>query len=211
MKSIKEAMALYAVTDRGWLKDQTLLEQVKEALEGGATFVQLREKKLDEETFLQEAIEIQKLCKEYDVPFVVNDNVEIAYKMNADGVHVGQKDMEAGKVREKLGPDKIIGVTANTVETALRAQESGADYIGVGAVFGTTTKEDAETITHEQLKEICAAVDIPVVAIGGISKDNVLQLAGTGIDGIAVVSAIFAQADIVSATKELKEKVESIL
>ncbi|MBQ0066329.1 MAG: thiamine phosphate synthase [Firmicutes bacterium] len=211
MKSIKESMVLYAVTDRSWLGEQSLYQQVKESLEGGVTFVQLREKNLDEETFLQEAIEIQKLCKEYDVPFVINDNVDIALKMNADGVHVGQKDMEAGMVREKLGPNKIIGVSAATVEDALLAQQRGADYLGVGAVFTTTSKDDASAVSHETLKEICKAVDIPVVAIGGISQTNVSQLAGTGIDGIAVISAIYAQKDIKKAASELKEAVEKIL
>lgn len=204
-------MVLYAVTDRSWLGEQSLYQQVKESLEGGVTFVQLREKNLDEETFLQEAIEIQKLCKEYDVPFVINDNVDIALKMNADGVHVGQKDMEAGMVREKLGSDKIIGVSAATVEDALLAQQRGADYLGVGAVFTTTSKDDASAVSHETLKEICKAVDIPVVAIGGISQTNVSQLAGTGIDGIAVISAIYAQKDIKKAASELKEAVEKIL
>lgn len=204
-------MVLYAVTDRSWLGEQSLYQQVKESLEGGVTFVQLREKNLDEETFLQEAIEIQKLCKEYDVPFVINDNVDIALKMNADGVHVGQKDMEAGMVREKLGPDKIIGVSAATVEDALLAQQRGADYLGVGAVFTTTSKDDASAVSHETLKEICEAVNIPVVAIGGISQTNVSQLAGTGIDGIAVISAIYAQKDIKKAASELKEAVEKIL
>ena len=201
-----EELLLYAVTDRAWLDGETLYEQVEKTLKGGTTFVQLREKSLDEDSFLQEAIEIKALCKEYNVPFVINDNVEIAIKMNADGVHVGQNDMEAGDVRAKLGPDKIIGVSAQTVEQALLAQERGADYLGVGAVFPTGSKDDADDVSMETLKAICDAVDIPVIAIGGISERNVLQLKGTGICGIAVISAIFAQKDIEQATKVLKEK-----
>lgn len=206
MKLDKKDLLLYAVTDRAWLNGETLYQQVEKALKGGATFVQLREKKLDEETFLQEAIEIKELCKKYNVPFVINDNVDIALKMDADGVHVGQSDMEAGDVREKLGADKIIGVSAQTVEQAVLAEQRGADYLGVGAVFPTGSKDDADDVSFNTLKEICKAVKIPVIAIGGISSDNVLELSGSGICGIAVISAIFAQEDIEKATKELKEK-----
>ena len=158
MKCDKKDLLLYAVTDRSWLRGRTLREQVREALEGGATFVQLREKNLDEAQFLAEAKEIQKLCKAYHVPFVINDNVKIAGEIDADGVHVGQSDMEAGDVRKRLGPDKIIGVSARTVEQAKRAQEHGADYLGVGAVFPTGSKADAVEVDHEVLKEICEAV-----------------------------------------------------
>lgn len=202
----KNSLLLYAVTDRTWLGEETLYEQVEKALQGGATFIQLREKELDEEHFLQEAIEIQALCRRYKVPFVINDNVQIALDMNADGVHVGQSDMEAGNVRALLGPDKIIGVSAQTVEQALLAQERGADYLGVGAVFPTTSKDDAAEVSKETLKAICEAVDIPVVAIGGINQNNVLELQGSGIAGVAVISAIFAQKDIRSATAKLKEE-----
>lgn len=204
MKCDKKDLLLYAVTDRHWLNGETLYSQVEKVLKGGATFIQLREKNLDEDTFLKEAIEIQKLCKEYHVPFVINDNVDIALKMNADGVHVGQSDMEALDVRKKLGPDKIIGVSAQTVEQALLAQKHGADYLGVGAVFKTGSKADADDVSHETLKAICEAVDIPVIAIGGISKENVHELKETGICGIAVISALFAQKDIEQATKDLK-------
>ena len=199
-----DELLLYAVTDRAWLGNETLYEQVEKSLKGGVTFVQLREKKLDEESFLQEAIEIKELCKKYNVPFVINDNVDIAIKMDADGVHVGQSDMEAGDVRKKLGPDKIIGVSAQTVEQAILAEKHGADYLGVGAVFPTGSKDDAEDVPFETLKAICEAVSIPVIAIGGITKDNVKELAGSGICGIAVISAIFASKDIEIATKELK-------
>jgi thiamine-phosphate pyrophosphorylase len=163
---------------------------------------------LDDESFLAEAIEIQKLCRQYRVPFVINDNVEIARKINADGVHVGQSDMEAGDVRTILGEDKILGVSAQTVAQAVLAEQRGADYLGVGAVFQTGSKADADDVSHETLKAICEAVRIPVVAIGGIGKHNVLQLKGSGIDGIAVISAIFASKDIQKATAELKALAE---
>ncbi len=204
-------LELYAVTDRHWLGNQTLLEQVQEALDGGATCIQLREKQLDEENFLKEAIEIQKLCKEYHVPFIVNDNVEIAKDMHADGIHVGQSDMEALDVRKALGNDVILGVSAQTVEQAKKAEAHGADYLGVGAVFPTGSKDDADDVSHETLKAICEAVSIPVIAIGGITQDNVKDLAGSGIVGIAVISAIFAQKDITQATKDLKQATEQML
>ena len=205
----KEDLLLYAVTDRSWLNGETLYAQVEKALKGGVTFVQLREKALDEQAFLEEAKEIQKLCAQYHVPFVINDNVEIAAQIGADGVHVGQSDMEAGDVREKLGPDRIIGVSAQTVEQAVRAQERGADYLGVGAVFPTGSKADAVEVSHETVRAITEAVDIPVIAIGGITKDNVSELSGTGICGIAVISAIFAQEDIEGAAQVLKERTEA--
>lgn len=206
-----EWMRLYAVTDRSWLGGRTLAEQVKECLEGGVTFLQLREKKLDEEAFYQEALEIQKLCRDYHVPFIINDNVDVALRCNADGVHVGQSDMEAQDVRAKLGPDKIIGVSARTVEQAVRAEKMGADYLGVGAVFSTSTKLDAREVSWETLKEICETVSIPVVAIGGISEENLMQLSGTGVDGVAVVSAIFAQADVEAASRRLRELSEKMV
>ena len=207
----EEDLLLYAVTDRSWLGGHTLYEQVERALKGGVTFVQLREKTLDEAAFLEEAKEIQKLCARYGVPFVINDNVEIAAAVNADGVHVGQSDMEALDVRRKLGPDKIIGVSAQTVEQALKAQEHGADYLGVGAVFPTGSKADAVEVDHQVLKEICSAVEIPVIAIGGIGRDNVAQLKGSGICGIAVISAIFAQNDIEAAARELRGLTEEMV
>lgn len=207
----EKELLLYAVTDRHWLGEETLYDQVKKALDGGATFVQLREKNLDREVFLAEVKEIQKLCKEYGVPFVVNDEVSIAKDIDADGVHVGQSDMEAMDVRKILGPDKIIGVSAQTVEQAIIAEKHGADYLGVGAVFTTGSKDDADDVSHETLKAICEAVSIPVIAIGGITKDNVAELAGSGICGVAVISAIFGQKDIQKATEELKFSVENML
>lgn len=210
MKFAKEDLLLYAVTDRSWLKGKSLYEQVEQALQGGATFLQLREKELDEAHFLEEAVEIQKLCRQYKVPLIINDNVDIALAMGADGVHVGQEDMEAGEVRKRLGPDKIIGVSAHSVEEALRAEACGADYLGVGAVFSTTSKSNVRELPWETLKAICEAVQIPVVAIGGIGKENIMQLEGSGICGVAVISAIFAQPDIAAAARELRSLTEKV-
>ena len=206
MNCDKKDLLLYAVTDRHWLEEESLYEVVKESLDGGVTFVQLREKNLSDEIFLEEAKVIKELCEEYNVPFVINDNVDIALAMDADGVHVGQSDMEAGDVRAKLGPDKIIGVSAQTVEQAVLAEKRGADYRGGGAVVPTGSKDDAVEVSHETLKAICNAVSIPVIAIGGITHDNVKELAGSGICGIAVISAIYAQKDIEKAARELKEE-----
>ena len=211
MKFDKKTMLLYAVTDRMWLGGRKLAEDVEQAILGGATFMQIREKELSDAEFLAEAKELKAITDRYGVPFVVNDNVDIALAIDADGVHVGQSDMEAGDVRAKLGADKIIGVSVQTVEQAKLAEAHGADYLGVGAVFATSTKADAAEVSFTQLKEICEAVSIPVVAIGGISYENVTQLAGSGIDGVAVVSAIFAAKDIKAATAKLKERVQSIV
>lgn len=203
MKVNSEDMLLYAVTDRAWTDKEDLYTQVKKALKGGITFLQLREKELDDETFLKEALKIKELAREYNVPFVINDNVDIAIKSDADGVHVGQSDMEAGDVRKKIGEDKILGVSASNLEEAKLAEKKGADYLGVGAVFSTSTKLDADDVSFDTLKEICDNVNIPVVAIGGISKDNISKLKGTNVDGAAVVSAIFASSNIENDTKEL--------
>lgn len=211
MNCKSEDLRLYAITDRHWLNGETLYQQVEKALKGGVTFLQLREKNLDEEDFMKEARKIKALCKKYKVPLIINDNVEIAREIDADGVHVGQSDMEAGDVRDRLGPDKIIGVSCKNVEQALLAKKHGADYLGVGAMYPTGTKKDATAVTPEALSAICQAVDIPVVAIGGINKDRLEPLKGTGVDGVAVVSAIFAAEDIEKATRELKEAVREIL
>lgn len=208
---VEKDLLLYAVTDRYWLGEETLYDQVKKALDGGATFIQLREKNLAREKFLEEAIQIQELCRMYKVPFVINDEVSIAKEIDADGVHVGQSDMEALDVRNMLGPDKILGVSAQTVEQALLAEAHGANYLGVGAVFATGSKDDADDVSHETLKAICEAVSIPVIAIGGITKDNVAQLTGSGICGVAVISAIFGQKDITAATGSLKQAVIKML
>ena len=204
-------LVLYAVTDRHWLNGETLAEQVEKALQGGVTFVQLREKNMGYEEYLKEAIEIGALCKKYKVPFVINDNVDIALAADADGVHVGQKDMNAGEVRRKLGPDKIIGVSARTVEQALLAEKNGADYLGVGAAFPTSSKEDACEVSRETFKEISSAVHIPIVAIGGITKENIRELTGSGISGAAVISAIFGQEDIRAAAQDLRTCIEDML
>ena len=204
MRCEKKDFLLYAVTDRSWLHGKTLYEQVEEALKGGATFVQLREKNLDEEHFLEEAKSIKELCGLYQVPFVINDNVKIAQEIDADGVHVGQSDMEAGNVRAVLGEEKIIGVTAKTVEQAVAAEKNGADYLGVGAAFPTGSKADAGVIDHAMYQKISDAVSIPVIAIGGITAENIMELSGNGLSGVAVISAIFAQPDIEAAARKLR-------
>lgn len=202
-----EDLLLYAVTDRHWLAEgEPLSHAVRKALAGGTTLVQIREKTLDEAAFEAEALELQALCRKYHVPFIVNDNVDLALRIGADGVHVGQEDMEAGQVRELIGPDRILGVSAQNVEDALRAEAAGADYLGVGAVFPTGSKDDAVEVPHDVLRAICNAVSIPVVAIGGITYENMDRLAGSGIAGISVISAIFGQKDITDATRKLYEK-----
>ena len=211
MKCDKKTMLLYAVTDRAWVGRQSLYEQVECALKGGATCVQVREKKLGDEDFLEEAKQIAALCKRYGVPLFINDNVDVAIACGAEGVHVGQEDMAAAKVREKVGDNMMIGVSVHSVEEAREAVKHGADCLGVGAAFATHTKTDVDVLPHETLKAICDAVDIPVVAIGGIHKENILQLKGTGVDGVALVSAIFAADDIETECKELKALSEQII
>jgi len=201
---IRQGMTLYAVTDRSWLGERTLAQVVEDVLKGGATFLQLREKELDREAILAEAREIQAIAARYHVPFVINDSVDIALACDADGVHVGQTDLMGRDVRALIGPDKILGITANTVELAVAAERAGADYIGAGAVFGTTTKQNAKNLSLDTLKAICQAVSIPVVAIGGINADNLPQLAGTGAAGAAVVSALFAQKDPEEAARRMR-------
>ena len=205
MKFDKGSMLLYAVTDRAWTGKQTLAEQVEESLKGGVTCLQLREKHIEEAAFLAEAEQIKCLCKNYGVPFIINDSVSVALKCGADGVHIGQEDMDAAEARKLLGSDKILGVSAQTVEQAIKAERDGADYLGVGAVFPTSTKTDAADVPRETLAAICSAVKIPVVAIGGINEGNIESLAGTGIAGIAVVSAIYAAEDIENECIKLKK------
>lgn len=205
MKCDKKHMLLYAVTDRAWTGAQTLTEQVEAALKGGATCIQLREKVLDEQSFLREAVALAALCKRYNVPFFVNDNVEIAIRCGADGVHVGQSDMTAGEVRRKVGPDMMIGVSVHNVAEALEAVKNGADCLGVGAMFSTSTKTDAEVLPMQTLRDICDAVEVPVVAIGGIHAGNIDSLRGTGVDGVALVSAIFAAEDIETQCRALRQ------
>lgn len=205
MKLNKKDMLLYAVTDRMWLKSNSLKSQVEDAIMAGVTFVQLREKNLNFELFLKQAQEIKALTQKYQIPFVINDNIEVALATGADGVHVGQDDMEAIDVRKLIGREKILGVSVATVDQAILAEKNGADYLGVGAMFSTSTKMDAKTVSFGTLNEICAGVSIPVVAIGGIDENNVLRLSGSGVDGIAVVSAIFGQSNIADATARLRE------
>lgn len=216
MKSaeLKKFLLLYAVTDRAWLGKnfccETLSDAVLQAIEGGATLIQLREKELSEKEFLDEAFSIKKICASKKIPLIINDNVKIAKETDACGVHIGQSDMELKEARKILGADKIIGVSCQTVEQALQAEKNGADYLGVGAVFSTSTKTDADNVPLSTLKEICSSVKIPVVAIGGISLQNMSQLKGSGIAGVSVISAIFAQQDICSSTKELKSSAEKL-
>lgn len=211
MNCSKEQMLLYAITDRSWLNGDTLYYQVEKVLEGGATFLQLREKQLSDEEIIEEAFELKRLCEAYNVPLIINDSVDIALKTGADGVHLGQGDMKVEEARKLLGPDKIIGVSSHNVEEALEAERGGADYLGVGAVFVTDTKGDAKAIDHSIVKDICSAVKIPVVAIGGISEKNVSELKGLGIDGVAVISALFAKENITKATRELKEILKDVV
>lgn len=211
MKLSKKDMLLYVVTDRTWLGKKSLVWQVEEALRGGATFIQLREKNLPLDEYIQLAKEVKVIAHKYKVPFIINDNVEVAVQANADGVHLGQKDGRIEEAREKLGINKIIGLSAHNVEEALSAQQKGANYIGVGAVFQTATKLDANPLSFATLKEICETVHIPVVAIGGITKNNILQLSGSGVDGVAVISAVFAEPEIYDATKELLKLSQSMV
>ena len=211
MKFDKEMLLLYAVTDRSWVGRKTLYEQIEEALQGGVTMVQLREKQLQEEDFIIEAVKVKELCHRYNVPLIINDNVEVALKSGADGVHVGIEDVPVSEIRRKVFGDFIIGATCKTVEQAIVAEKSGADYMGVGAVFPSPTKKNAIRITKEKLSEICSAVSIPTVAIGGICYDNISELIGGGMDGFAVVSAIFAADDIKLSAKQLKNKAKEVI
>lgn len=203
---IRKGMLLYAVTDQSWLKEgQTLLSVCEDVLSNGATFLQIREKDLDADSFEAEAARLKALCAQYKVPYVVNDSVEIAMAIDADGVHVGQSDIKGRDIRSMIGEDKILGISAGTIEEAIAAEKAGADYIGVGAVFATGTKKNARNLPVEALKKIVSAVSIPVVAIGGINSKNLMELRGSGVDGVAVVSAIFAAEDPGKATAKLLE------
>ncbi len=201
-------LLLYAVTDRAWVGRQTLLEQIEDALRGGVTLVQLREKDLPQPDFIREAAQVTALCHRYGVPLIVNDSLEVALKSGADGVHVGIEDQPVAEIRRRVGKDWIIGATAKTVEQARAAQAAGADYLGVGAVFPSPTKKNAIRITTQQLREICSSVAIPCVAIGGISRENLPTLASGGMAGFALVSAIFSQPDIAAACRDLKSLAE---
>ena len=211
MKLSKDDLLLYAITDRRNLDKKMFFEKIEEALQGGVTILQLREKELDEDSFINEAIEVKNICRKHGVPLIINDNVNVALKSGADGVHVGIEDMPIDEIRRTVPDSFIIGATCKTVEQAQSAERLGADYMGVGAVFPSPTKKNAVRITREQLKEICASVSIPAVAIGGISLENVDELKGGGMSGIAVVSAVFSADDIQKATSLLKEKAKSLI
>ena len=211
MNDIRKMMKLYAVTDRAWTGKQTLFEQAEAAMRGGITCLQLREKNMDKDEFLKEALEMKELCRSYNVPLIINDDPYIAVKSGADGVHIGQKDMSLKEAREITGNGIIIGVTAALPELAVKAEQEGADYIGSGAVFGSTTKSDAKPLSHDVLREITASVKIPVVAIGGITRDNMAKLAGTGIAGAALVSAIFSADNIEAECRYLMTLSEQIV
>lgn len=211
MKVDKTDLLLYAVTDRQWLGEASLAEQLEEAVQAGVTIVQLREKELDFEDFVSLGKEVQAVAQRHRVPFIINDAVDVALALDADGVHVGQSDMQAGDVRSRIGAGKILGVSAHSVEEALLAEQNGADYLGVGAIYGTATKPDANALSIETVQQICRAVSIPVVGIGGISEGNILDLKGSGVDGVAVVSAIFAQPDITAAVKRLRPLAEELV
>lgn len=206
MKLNRNNMLLYAVTDRSWLNGRTLAFDVEKALLGGVTMLQLREKNINDEQYINEALEIKKVCQKYDVPLIINDNINVAIKSGADGVHVGQDDIDVAFLRQKYNYKGIIGATAHSVDEAIKAEKDGADYLGVGAIFSTSTKSNTIPITYDILKDVCSAVSIPVCAIGGVSSSNILSLKGTGIDGVAVVSAVFACKDIHTQTQILKEK-----
>lgn len=211
MKFCEKMLLLYAVTDRAWVGKQTLLEQIEDALKGGATIIQLREKKLDEDSFVREAIQVRELCHRYNVPLIINDNVDVALKSGADGVHVGIEDAPVEEIRKRVSDDFIIGATCKTVKQAKIAEAAGADYMGVGAVFPSPTKTNAIRITNEQLRNIVSSVSIPAVAIGGIGCDNVCEIKGSSVSGVAVVSAIFGAENIENATALLKKRVETVI
>ena len=210
MKISPAKLRLYAVTDRTWLGKESLEEAVEAALRGGVTILQLREKRASHEELVKTAMRLKPLCRRYGVPLIINDDVEAALEADADGVHVGQEDMAVAEARRILGPEKIIGASAHNREEALEAQRQGADYLGSGAVFGSSTKKDATTLSREELTAVCRAVSIPVAAIGGITEENCLELAGTGVSGIAVVSALFAAADKEEAAARLRALAEKI-
>jgi len=211
MKFDENTLLLYAITDQAWVGKRTLLEQIEDALKGGVTIVQLREKELGEDLFVEEALKVRELCHKYNVPLIINDNVEVALKSGADGVHVGIEDTPVKDIRRRVPPDFIIGATCKTVEQAQIAEAEGADYMGVGAVFPSPTKGNAVRITNEQLREIVSSVSIPAVAIGGISYDNVCEMKGSSVSGIAIVSAIFGAEDIEKAAMLLKERVKTVV
>jgi thiamine-phosphate pyrophosphorylase len=207
----KNSLKLYAVTDRKWLKGSSLEEEIEKAVRAGVTMVQLREKHMGSDELVSLAKRIGTVVHKYNVPLIINDDIEAALASGADGVHVGQEDIGAYEARQRIGSSMILGVSAPTAETALEAERCGADYIGAGAVFSTSTKKDAKVMSFDELKRICGSVSIPVVAIGGITEDNIIELSGSGIAGAAVVSAIFAKDDIAASAAKLLVLAEKML
>lgn len=210
-QAVKDMMLLYGVTDRTWSSNYPLIQRITEALDNGMTCVQLREKHMSDEDFLSEAREVSALCKHYNVPFIINDNVDVAIACGADGIHVGQSDEAATQVRARVGSSMIVGVSTSSLEEAIKAEKDGADYVGVGAVFSTSTKADADYLSMDELRAICETVNILTVAIGGIHAGNIQLLQGTGIDGVAVVSAIFGADDSAAATAQLRALAEKVV
>lgn len=210
MNFTKEQLNLYLVTDRHWLANRTLEDDVEKAILGGVTMVQLREKNIDNDSFIELAKKVKQVCNKYKVPFIINDNLEVALAVDSDGIHIGQDDLPASLVRQKIGPDKILGVSAHNLDEAIAAKKAGATYLGAGAMFSTTTKDNTTNLSIEQLQAITKNVDIPVVAIGGINYDNCLSLKNCNLAGIAVVSAIMAATNISEAASNLKKRAQVI-
>lgn len=203
--------SVYAITDRYWHKDRPIEEMIEDSIKGGATIIQLREKHISDDEFLVLALKAKKVCNKYNVPLIINDNIEVMLKSDADGIHVGQSDLNAKRVRELIGPNKILGVSVGNLEEAKIAIKNGADYLGVGAIFPTNTKDDAILVSLNELRNISLNVNIPVVAIGGIHLDTIKELKNTCINGVAVISEIFSKDDIITATKVLKKEVDKII
>ncbi len=201
--NLKKSLRFYAVTDTAWVGKLTFYQQIEAALRGGITMLQLREKHLPDDEFLHRAVDIKQMTAQYNIPLIINDNLQVAINSNANGLHIGQNDIPAAKARAAIGPDKILGVSAQTVQQALAAERDGADYLGVGAIFATNTKDDADSVSIQTLREICRSVNIPVIAIGGINVENATLLLNSGVCGAAFVSAVFAADDITAACQNL--------
>ena len=211
MKFTKESLKLYVITDRSWIGNRSMPEEVEKTLKSGATCLQIREKNISYDEYVSKSIELRKICNKYNVPFIVNDNIEVALASGADGVHVGQKDILNKNVRSIIGSDKILGISANSIELAIAAEKAGADYIGVGSIQLSPTKGESKILSTEYVNEICNTVSIPVVAIGGINEQNILRLKGIGIAGVAVISAVFGKEDVAEATYKLRKLVDEYI
>ncbi|WP_455683934.1 thiamine phosphate synthase [Thomasclavelia sp.] len=208
MKFYRDMLKLYLVSDRQWLNGRKLTDDLEKAILGGVTIIQLREKNLNNEEFINIAYDVKKLCQKYNIPLIINDNLEVALAVDSDGIHIGQDDIPASIVRKKIGANKILGVSVHNIEEAIQARHDGADYVGVGAIFPTETKNDATNVKLDKLQKICDNIDIPVVAIGGITIDNISKLKNISISGVAVVSAIMKANDIMAASSQLVRKLE---